>query len=157
MKGIAKHDVCINLPQICGRHGLYRPVSTNGHESWRLHRSMGECQCATAGMTVTAMQLKLHVHQIVERNSFLERYTSRSLQPDSSPGCPFNQHRVTITEKAIALIYRVFVGATDVFNPSERGHQHQQGRAWQVKIGQQAIHHAKPITGRNENISLAMT
>src|SRR5690349_5222780 len=70
---------------------------------------------------------------------------------------PFYQHGIAIAEKAIALIYRMLVSTADIFESAKRGHEHHQGRARKMEIGQQPLDYAKPVSRGDKNIGIAMT
>src|SRR3990172_11235046 len=63
-----------------------------------------------------------------------------------------NQHRVTVTEKAIPLLDRMSVGAADGLEPCERRHEHEQGRFRQVEISEQPVDDAEIIARRDEQL-----
>ena len=54
-------------------------------------------------------------------------------------------HRIAITEKTIAVVNRMVVRIAHGVHATKGGHQHEQGRLRQMKIGNQCIHHAEPI------------
>ena len=69
---------------------------------------------------------------------------------------PLQEHRVTITEKAIAIRHRVTVGRKNCGRAAERTCEHQERRAGQVEVGDQRIHHPEAIARRDEEIRVAL-
>ena len=63
-----------------------------------------------------------------------------------------NQHAIAVTEEAIPLAHRFFVGPQDQFPRCKRAHQHQQRRARQVKIRQHHVHVPELEWRTNENV-----
>src|SRR4030095_12196305 len=64
------------------------------------------------------------------------------------------QHRVAVAEEAIARSDRVRVRRADSVYASERRHQHQQRRAWQMEIGEQAVDDTEAIARRDKERGL---
>ncbi len=56
-----------------------------------------------------------------------------------------DHHRVTVGVEAVPLGHRVRVRGLDQLAAGEGAHQHQQGGAGQVEVGEQAIHHAEVV------------
>ena len=71
VKSVAQYDVRVDLTQLRRRHCLYRPVGPDRHESGRLHCAMRQCQGASTGEPVSAMQLKFHIESCAEVKTFL--------------------------------------------------------------------------------------
>jgi hypothetical protein len=55
MKGIAEHDMCVNLVELKWRHGFNRAVSANRHKGGRLNVAMLKMHRAAAGRTICVM------------------------------------------------------------------------------------------------------
>ncbi len=53
------------------------------------------------------------------------------------------------------LRHGVGVGGFDAVEPGEGGHQHEQGRARQVEVGQQQIDRAEIVAGEDEEPGVA--
>jgi hypothetical protein len=56
-----------------------------------------------------------------------------------------DQHGVAIAVKAIPLLDGLAICGEDAFTTGERGNQHQQGRARQVEIRDEALDDAKAV------------
>src|SRR3954464_13234730 len=56
-----------------------------------------------------------------------------------SRSAPLDQHGVAVREEAVALVDRVPVGLEDVLLAGEGADEHEKGRFWQMKIGQQPV------------------
>jgi len=56
--------------------------------------------------------------------------------PVSSANSLADQHAVAVAVKAVTLLYGVMVSGKDFFAASERAHQGQQCRTWQMEICQ---------------------
>jgi len=71
------------------------------------------------------------------------------------PGrCSVNEHRIAITEEAVALGDRFAVNAPLLGQAGQRGHQGDQGAAREMEIGDQAIHLPPAVWRVNENVGL---
>ncbi len=87
------------------------------------------------GMILTARVERAH--------SYRARSASKGIVPAAS--FPFfsilleNQHRIAIAVEAIPLANRLCIGLSKIFGPNQRGNQHQQCGAWQVKIREESI------------------
>src|SRR6267378_2025107 len=66
-----------------------------------------------------------------------------------------DEHAIAVTVEAISDTDRFLVRTKNEFASSKRTHQHQQGRAREVKIGQQRIDKSKRKRRINEQIGLA--
>lgn len=64
-----------------------------------------------------------------------------------------NQHGVSITIESILGLDRLPIDGTQSIQPGEGRHQHEQGRAGKMEIGQQGIDDAEPVTREDEQVS----
>ena len=71
-----------------------------------------------------------------------------------SPMAPASQdqHRVTVTVKAIAFTNRVPIRFEDELAPGERADEDEEARAWQVKIREQRVNTQKSISRLDEDL-----
>src|SRR4029453_16997862 len=65
------------------------------------------------------------------------------------------EHRIAITEEAIARLDGVAIQAHDGIVSGKGAHQHQQRGAGQVEIGDQAVDHAELEAGGDEDAGVA--
>ena len=69
----------------------------------------------------------------------------------------FEEHRVAVTEEAVALFDRMTVGGAHLVQPGESRHQHEQRRLGQVKIREEGVDYLKRIRGKDEDVRFAGT
>ena len=72
-----------------------------------------------------------------------------------SPPGHRDHHRVAIGVEPVSLGDRVLVRRQDRVVARERAHQHEQRGAGEVEVGDQAVHHAEPVSRRDQELGLA--
>src|SRR5512141_2611580 len=66
-------------------------------------------------------------------------------------------HRIAVRIEAITSIDGGAIGAHCQIVAGESGNEHDEGRAWEMEVGDQAIHGAKAVWRPNEDARLAFT
>src|SRR6266700_6264127 len=107
-------------------------------------RGVPEMASSSVGRdSVTALSHPLHAQDRLESS-------------DTFSGARTNQHAVAITIEAVASRDGVFVSGQNVLSSGKRADQREQRRPRQMKICEQALHHAEPEARNNEQPRLGV-
>ena len=63
----------------------------------------------------------------------------------------FKKHGVAVAEEAIVVRYGMSIGGANSIAAGEGRDEHQQGRLRQVKVGDQPVDDAEPVSRRDED------
>ena len=99
VEGVAEDDLRADGFQFLGRHGLDRAVGAHGHEGRRLDHAAIQREPATARRALGAQQFVCDHAR--------------------APGRGADEHRVAVTEEAVALAHRMGIGGQHLLAPGK--------------------------------------